>query len=63
MEKCFKCCNLKSSWKIVVVKSVKSEDIQSGAQNEDIAVFKRWLNFLDLTHEEQINYASQEDKN
>ncbi|WP_215737699.1 DEAD/DEAH box helicase [Mesomycoplasma hyorhinis] len=48
--------------KIVVVKSVKSEDIQSGAQSEDIAVFKRWLNFLDLTHEEQINYASQEDK-
>lgn len=42
--------------KMIIVKSIYSEDIQNNNNSADIAIFKEWLRFLDLNEEEKKNY-------
>ncbi|MGZ9428996.1 AAA domain-containing protein [Mycoplasma sp. 1012] len=46
--------------KIIVIKSLKAEEIENTNQNEDIALFKKWLLFLELTNEQRTNYLNLE---
>lgn len=42
--------------KMIIIKSIYSDDIQNPSGADDIGVFKEWLKFLDLSEEERKNY-------
>ncbi|UUD37242.1 putative DNA helicase [Mycoplasmopsis californica] len=42
--------------KMIVVKSIKADDIANTINNSDARVFKYWLRFLELTKEEKDSY-------
>ncbi|MDZ7293092.1 DEAD/DEAH box helicase [Mycoplasmopsis pulmonis] len=44
--------------KMIVVKSIKSSDLVNVQNNEDLYMFKKWLQFLELNPEEQKKYSS-----
>lgn len=48
--------------KMIIVKSIYSQDIQNPSNSEDMAVFKEWLKFLDLNEEERKNYRYYKNK-
>lgn len=45
--------------KMIVVKSIKSSDLVNVQNNEDLYMFKKWLQFLELNPEEQKKYSSE----
>ncbi|MBR2022102.1 MAG: DNA2/NAM7 family helicase, partial [Mycoplasmataceae bacterium] len=42
--------------KMIVIKSIYSNEIQNPSDSEDIFVFKEWLKFLDLSEEQRKEY-------
>ena len=48
--------------KMIIIKSIYSQDIQNPSGSEDIGVFKEWLKFLDLNEEERKNYKYYKNK-
>ncbi len=42
--------------KMIIIKSIYSQDIQNPSNSDDMNVFKEWLKFLDLNEEERKNY-------
>lgn len=44
--------------KMVVFKSVNSDDIKPSIRNNSINLFKSWLNYLELSIREKLNYIS-----
>ena len=42
--------------KMIIIKSIYSNEIQNPNQSPDISVFKEWLRFLDLSEEDKKNY-------
>lgn len=49
--------------KMIIVKSIFSEDISNSSTSEDIIIFKQWLNFLDLSDKEKKEYKYWKNKN
>ncbi|UWD34118.1 AAA domain-containing protein [Mesomycoplasma molare] len=49
--------------KIIVIKSLKADEIDASIQNEDVSLFKKWLLFLELSNEERTNYLNSEIEN
>ena len=45
--------------KMIIIKSIKAEDINNPSGSEDINVFKEWLKFLDFTEEQKKNYITR----
>lgn len=45
--------------KMIIIKSIKSEDVNNPNGSEDIKVFKEWLRFLDISNEEKKNYIDR----
>ncbi len=42
--------------KMIIIKSIYSQDIQNPSNSDDMGVFKEWLKFLDLSEEDKKNY-------
>ncbi|PAK21012.1 hypothetical protein CJJ23_04370 [Mycoplasmopsis agassizii] len=42
--------------KMIVVKTIKADDLNNVQNNEDVSLFKVWLKFLELSSEEKKNY-------
>ncbi|MGL5617495.1 MAG: DEAD/DEAH box helicase [Metamycoplasmataceae bacterium] len=49
--------------KMIIIKSIKAEDINNSSGSEDINVFKEWLKFLDFPEEKKKNYINKKIKN
>lgn len=47
--------------KMIIIKSIKAEDINNPSGSEDINVFKEWLRFLDISDVEKKNYIQRID--
>ncbi|MGL5205029.1 MAG: DEAD/DEAH box helicase, partial [Metamycoplasmataceae bacterium] len=45
--------------KMIIIKSIKAEDISNPNGSEDINVFKEWLRFLDFSEEMKKNYIKK----
>ena len=43
--------------KMIIIKSIYSNEIQNPNQSLDISIFKEWLRFLDLSEEDKKNYV------
>ena len=48
--------------KMIIIKSIYAQDIQNPSNSEDMAVFKEWLKFLDLSENEKKNYKYYKNK-
>ncbi len=45
--------------KMIIIKSIRAEDVNNPSGSEDIDVFKEWLRFLDLSNEDKKNYIDK----
>ncbi|WGI36957.1 DEAD/DEAH box helicase [Mesomycoplasma lagogenitalium] len=48
--------------KIIVIKSIKAEEIETWNVNDDILLFRNWLLFLELSNQEKTNYLTLENE-
>ncbi|WP_027120601.1 AAA domain-containing protein [Mycoplasmopsis lipofaciens] len=48
--------------KMIVIKSLKSQDLTILTNNEDALIFKRWLEFLELNSKDKQNFLTLEDE-
>lgn len=48
--------------KMIVIKSIYTDDVQNPSNSEDMGIFKEWLRFLDLNEEEKMNYKYYKNK-
>lgn len=49
--------------KMIIVKSIYSDEIQNNNNSTDIEIFKEWLKFLDLSEEDKKNYIYRKNEN
>lgn len=45
--------------KMIVLKSLKAEEVNVNNDNEDLLIFKKWLQFLELNNKEKKNYINK----
>ncbi len=45
--------------KMIIIKSIKADDINNPSGSEDIATFKLWLEFLDFSDDKKKNYIKR----
>ncbi len=45
--------------KMIIIKSIKADDINNPSGSDDIATFKLWLEFLDFSDEKKKNYIKR----
>lgn len=49
--------------KMIIIKSIYSQEIQNPNQSPDISIFKEWLRFLDLSENDKKNYVWSQNPN
>ncbi|MGL6125108.1 MAG: DEAD/DEAH box helicase [Metamycoplasmataceae bacterium] len=49
----------RAKFKMIVIKSIRFEDINNPSGSDDINVFKEWLRFIDLSEEDKKNYIKK----
>lgn len=49
--------------KMIIIKSIKADDINNPSGSEDIKIFKEWLRFLDFSDDKKKNYIQKSTSN
>lgn len=47
--------------KMIICKSILGDEIINNSNSKDLEIFKQWIQFLDLSPEQQLSYADKED--